>query len=44
MPAPLFLEWLAFYQVEHEIRTDTMPAIDFDDPDEHSAAVDNLFR
>mgnify|MGYP000137265914 FL=1 len=44
MPAPLFVEWLAFYQVEHELRTGTTPPLDYDDPDEHSAAIDQLLR
>ena len=44
MSAPELVEWMAFFQVEHEIQTDTLPALDFDDPDEHSAAIDALFR
>lgn len=43
MSAPEFVEWMAFYQVEHEYRTDTLPPLDFDDPDQHSAAIDALF-
>lgn len=44
MSASELVEWMAFYQVEHEIQTDTLPPLDFDDPDEHSAAIDALFR
>lgn len=44
MPAPLFIEWMAFYKVEHEYCTGTTPPLDYDDPEEHSAAIDALFR
>lgn len=44
MPAPLFIDWMAFYKVEHEYRTDTAPPVDYDDPEEHSAALDALLR
>jgi len=43
MDAAEFVEWQAFYRVEHEIRTDTMPPIEYDDADQHSAAIDSLF-
>jgi hypothetical protein len=34
---------MAFYQVEYEIQTNTLPALEYDDPAEHSAAIDSLF-
>ncbi|WP_157731417.1 hypothetical protein [Azotobacter chroococcum] len=38
-----FVEWQAFYQVEYEIQTDTLPPLEIDDPGAHSAAIDMLF-
>jgi len=38
-----FVEWQAFYQVEYEIQTDTLPPLEVEDADEHSAAIDRLF-
>lgn len=38
-----FVEWQAFYQVEYEIQTDTLPPLEIDDPGAHSAAIDLLF-
>ncbi|WP_263146077.1 hypothetical protein [Pseudomonas sp. RIT-PI-AD] len=43
MDAAEFLEWKAFYQVEYEIRTDTSPPLEYDDPEQQSAAIDSLF-
>lgn len=43
MPSAEFVEWMAFYQVEHEIATDTLPPIEIDDANQHSAAIDALF-
>lgn len=43
MDAAEFLDWMAFYQVEYEIRTDTLPPLEFDDADQQSAAIDSLF-
>jgi hypothetical protein len=43
MSSPQFVEWMAFYQVEHELATDTLPPLEYEDPDEHSAAIDRLF-
>ncbi|WP_330114074.1 hypothetical protein SA496_15515 [Pseudomonas sp. JS3066] len=44
MDSPEYVEWMAFYQVEYELLTGTMPPLEFDDPAEHSAAIDALFR
>lgn len=44
MPSTEFVEWMAFYLVEHEINTDTVPPLEFDDPEEQSRAIDALFN
>jgi hypothetical protein len=43
LSSPLFVEWMAFYQVEHEINSGTLPPLEFDDKSTHSAAIDALF-
>ena len=43
MSSPQLVDWMAFCQVEYEIQTDTLPPLEYDDPAEHSAAIDSLF-
>lgn len=43
MSSPQLVDWMAFYQVEYEIQTNTLPPLEYDDPAEHSAAIDSLF-
>lgn len=43
MPALEFIEWMGFYQVQHQIRTNTLPPREFLSPTEQSAAIRGLF-
>lgn len=43
MPSAEFVQWMAFYLVEREINTDTMPPLEFDSAEEQSRAIDALF-
>lgn len=43
MTSPQLVDWMAFYQVEFEIQTNTLPPLEFDNAAEHSAAIDAIF-
>lgn len=43
MTSSQLVDWMAFYQVDYEIQTGTLPPLEYDDPAEHSAAIDALF-
>lgn len=43
MTSSQFVEWMAFYQIEYEERTDTAPPLEFDNPADQDAAIDALF-
>ena len=43
MSSPEFVEWVAFYRIERQIKTDTLPPLEFDNPAEQDAAIDAIF-
>jgi len=43
MTSSQLVDWMAFYQVDFEIQTNTLPPLEFEDAAEHSAAIDALF-
>lgn len=43
MTSAQFVEWMSFYQIEYEEKTDTAPPQEFDDPNDQDAAIDALF-
>lgn len=44
MPAIEFVQWMAFYKVDCELKTDTEPPDEFDSDAEADAALDELLR
>lgn len=39
-----YVTWQAIYKYEHELRTDTVPPLEYDSADDQAAAIDRMFK
>lgn len=44
MASPELVEWVAFYQLESKTLRGELEPLEYDDPEQHSAAIDDIFR
>lgn len=44
MSSAELVEWVAFYRLEHKLKSGVHTPEEFDDPEQHSEAIDALFR